>query len=167
VLIDTRNRYETEVGKFRGALDPATEDFREFPDFVARTLDPQKHKKVAMYCTGGIRCEKATSLLLQRGFDQVYHLQGGILNYLARVPPEQSSWEGECFVFDRRVTVDHSLKPGDYTLCDGCDRPLTAEDRASPHYQPGICCAACHDELPEEKRQRLAERQRQRSAGEW
>lgn len=167
VLVDTRNRYETEVGKFRGALDPDTEDFREFPAFVEQSLDPARHKKVAMYCTGGIRCEKATSLLLERGFEQVYHLRGGILNYLAKVPAEQSSWEGECFVFDRRVTVDHELKPGSYLLCDGCDRPLTAEDRASPLYRPGVCCARCHDCLPEDKLRRLEERQRQREAGEW
>lgn len=166
VLVDTRNRYETAIGKFRGALDPQTEDFREFPEFVESDLAPHKGKKVAMYCTGGIRCEKATSLLLQRGFDQVFHLQGGILNYLAQVPPEKSSWEGECFVFDRRVSVDHALHPGQYRLCDGCDRPLTAADCADPRYRPGVCCAACTDTLPAEKRQRLEERQRQRAAGE-
>ncbi len=162
-LLDTRNQYETEVGTFQGAIDPGTQDFRQFPQFVEEQLDPQKHPKVAMYCTGGIRCEKASSLLLQRGFKEVYHLKGGILNYLAKVPPEQSLWKGECFVFDRRVTVDHHLRPGQYTLCDGCDRPLTPDDRASPHYREGVHCAACHETLSPQKRARLEERQRQRS----
>lgn len=161
-LLDTRNTYETEVGKFRGAIDPQTEDFRQFPDYIAQELDPEKHPKVAMYCTGGIRCEKATSLLLQRGFREVYHLKGGILNYLEKVPLAESLWEGDCFVFDRRVTVDHSLRPGQYTLCDGCDRPLLPEDRASPLYREGVHCSACHDHLPPEKRARLEERRRQR-----
>lgn len=163
-LVDTRNAYETEVGMFEGAIDPGTDDFREFPAYVARELDPEKHPKVAMYCTGGIRCEKATNLLLQRGFKEVYHLKGGILNYLEKVPAEESLWRGECFVFDRRVTVDHSLRPGQYTLCDGCDRPLTPEDRASPLYREGVHCAACRDQLTPEKQARLEERQRQRSA---
>lgn len=165
-VVDTRNTYETEVGKFRGALDPRTGDFRDFPAFVEAELDPAKHPRVAMYCTGGIRCEKATSLLLQRGFKEVYHLKGGILRYLETMPAEASRWEGECFVFDRRVTVDHDLRPGRYTLCDGCDRPLTPEDRASPHYREGVHCAACHDQLSPEKRARLEERQRQRQLAE-
>lgn len=161
-LIDTRNHYETEVGSFRGAMDPQTHDFREFPEYVEKTLNPDTHPRVAMYCTGGIRCEKASSLLLQRGFKEVYHLKGGILNYLEKVAPDESLWEGECFVFDRRVTVDHALRPGRYTLCDGCDRPLSPEDRASPYYREGIHCAACHQTLAPEKRARLEERQRQR-----
>ncbi len=163
-LVDTRNRYETEVGMFAGAIDPATQDFREFPAYVSRDLDPEKHPKVALYCTGGIRCEKATNLLLQRGFKHVYHLKGGILNYLEKVPLEASLWRGECFVFDRRVTVDHALRPGQYSLCDGCDRPLAPEDHASPLYREGVHCAACHDQLSPEKRARLEERQRQRTA---
>jgi UPF0176 protein len=166
-LIDTRNKYETELGKFRGAIDPSTEDFREFADYVKESLNPTTNKKVAMYCTGGIRCEKATSLLLERGFSEVYHLKGGILNYLARTDPDASSWEGECFVFDRRVSVDHHLRPGQYVLCDGCDRPLSPQDRESPLYRSGVCCEHCHDTLPEEKRRRLEERQRQRNAGEF
>lgn len=161
-LIDTRNRYETEVGRFQGAIDPQTEDFREFPEYVEKELTPDTHPRIAMYCTGGIRCEKASSLLLQRGFKEVYHLKGGILNYLEKVTPEESLWEGECFVFDRRVTVDHALLPGRYTLCDGCDRPLSPEDRASPHYREGVHCAACHQTLAPEKRARLEERLRQR-----
>lgn len=166
ILIDTRNQYETEIGLFEGAIDPGTEDFREFPDFVDRHLDPEKTPKVAMYCTGGIRCEKATNLLLNRGFKDVYHLKGGILKYLEKVPQEKSKWQGECFVFDQRVSVDHQLKPGQYILCDGCDRPLTPEDRQSPLYREGVHCHHCHHQLPEEKRQRLEERRRQRQRGE-
>lgn len=161
VVIDTRNDYEIAVGRFKGALDPGTRDFRSFPEFVNASLDPARHRKIAMYCTGGIRCEKATSYLLRQGFAEVYHLQGGILNYLAQINREESLWEGECYVFDDRVSVDHDLQPGTWVNCVGCGHPVAAAETASPRYIEGVCCPRCHDELSEEKRQRLAERQRQ------
>ncbi len=161
VVVDTRNDYEFQVGTFRGAQDPQTGNFRQFPDYVARELDPQQHKRVAMFCTGGIRCEKASAYLLSQGFEQVYHLEGGILRYLEEIPPEQSLWEGECFVFDDRVAVGHGLEPS-RTLdrCRGCGWALTPEDRLSPQYEPNICCPHCHDQLTPEKRQRLERRAR-------
>jgi len=127
VVIDVRNDYESLVGKFHGAIEPNTEDFRHFPDWVDERLDPKKQPKVAMYCTGGIRCEKATALMKRKGFREVYHLQGGILKYLEETPPEQSKWEGECFVFDHRVTVDHALQPGHFALRWECGHPKPAE----------------------------------------
>lgn len=134
ILIDTRNSYEYAIGTFRGAIDPKTRNFREFPAYVAAQLDPEKHKKVAMFCTGGIRCEKATAYMLSQGFEEVYHLDGGILNYLAKVPKERSSWQGECFIFDERVSVDHDLRPGHYRLCATCGGPVekTSSDAACP-----------------------------------
>ncbi|MEM6251850.1 MAG: rhodanese-related sulfurtransferase [Cyanobacteria bacterium P01_D01_bin.156] len=162
VVLDTRNTYEVEIGTFQGATNPQTESFREFPDYAAEQLDPTKHKKVAMFCTGGIRCEKASSYLLERGFEQVYHLKGGILKYLEEVPAEESLWEGECFVFDQRVTVQHGLEPGNYTMCRGCGYPVSEEDTQSPHYEPGIACPLCYDQLTEEQRVRFAERVKQR-----
>lgn len=161
LVVDTRNAYECEIGTFRNAVDPATRTFREFPDYVAAELDPVVHKKVAMFCTGGIRCEKATALLLQRGFESVYHLQGGILKYLEEIPEEESLWEGECFVFDERVAVRHGLEPGEYELCRGCRMPVSAEDRKSPHYRAGICCPRCAADLTPDKAARRAERHRQ------
>jgi len=161
VVVDTRNDYEVAVGTFRGARDPETRSFREFPAYVRKYLNPGEHKKVAMFCTGGIRCEKATSLLLAEGFDQVYHLRGGILKYLEEIPPEESLWEGECFVFDERVAVGHGLSPGSHTLCRGCRMPLSPEDRQSPDFREGICCPRCVADLTPEKEARLAERHRQ------
>ncbi|MGF1452663.1 MAG: rhodanese-related sulfurtransferase [Opitutales bacterium] len=161
VLIDTRNDYEIAVGKFQGAVDPQTSDFRSFPDYAKARLDPARHRKVAMYCTGGIRCEKATSYLLQQGFEHVYHLKGGILNYLEKVPREQSLWEGECYVFDDRVSVTHDLEPGSWLNCVGCGRPIPETATADPKFIEGVCCPLCHDTLSEEKRDRLAERHRQ------
>jgi len=161
VVVDTRNHYEFEVGTFQGAIDPETTTFREFPDYVDQHLDPARHKKVAMFCTGGIRCEKATSLMLARGFEEVFHLQGGILKYLEEVPASESLWEGECFVFDERVTVGHGLLPGDYELCRGCRMPVSAEDRQSPDFRPGVCCLRCAHELTDDKAARCAERHRQ------
>lgn len=160
-LVDTRNEYEVAVGKFAGAIDPQTADFREFADYVDRELDPARHRKVAMYCTGGIRCEKASAFLLQRGFEQVYHLKGGILKYFEEVPPEESSWQGECFVFDDRVALTHALQPGEHSLCYGCQRPIGPAERASPKYREGICCPHCHDQLSPARRASLEERQRQ------
>jgi len=161
VLIDTRNRYEVDIGTFRGAIDPATTSFREFPRYVRENLDPARHRKVAMFCTGGIRCEKASAFMLQEGFEEVYHLQGGILKYLEEVPEAESIWEGECFVFDNRVAVNHRLEKGRYDQCHGCRHPITAEDKASERYQQGVCCPHCYDSLTEEQKARFAERQKQ------
>lgn len=160
-LIDTRNHYEVAIGKFEGAIDPETTNFREFPEYVEKHLDANKHKKVAMYCTGGIRCEKATSYLLEQGFSEVYHLRGGILKYLEEVPKEESLWQGECFVFDNRVAVDHDLQAGSYDMCHGCRMPITDADKASGHYQRGVCCPKCFDSLSDDQKQRFAERQKQ------
>ncbi|HEY9760967.1 MAG TPA: rhodanese-related sulfurtransferase [Trichocoleus sp.] len=162
LVLDTRNDYEVQIGTFKSAVNPQTQSFREFPDYVQAHLNPSQHKKVAMFCTGGIRCEKATSYLLAQGFEEVYHLQGGILKYLEDVPADESLWEGECFVFDERVAVRHGLEPGSHEMCLACGYPINAADKASPHYQPGIACPHCHDTLTAEKRARQEERQRQR-----
>ncbi|HTM77317.1 MAG TPA: rhodanese-related sulfurtransferase [Devosia sp.] len=159
VLVDTRNDYEVGLGSFHRALDPATKNFTEFKDFVAQNLDPARDKKVAMFCTGGIRCEKASSYLLSQGFEEVFHLKGGILGYLEQVPQTQSRWQGECFVFDERVSVGHGLALGDATLCRACRHPLTAEDRADPAYQDGIACRHCAGDTA--KHAAAAERQHQ------
>ena len=161
VLIDTRNGYEVDIGTFRGAIDPQTTTFREFPAYVNKNFNPAKHKKVAMFCTGGIRCEKASSLMVQQGFEQVYHLQGGILKYLEKIPPEESLWEGECFVFDQRISVGHGLKVGDFDQCHGCRHPISAADKASTQFIEGVSCPHCYATQTEEKRARFAERQKQ------
>jgi len=161
VVVDTRNSYEYEIGTFERALDPKTTTFREFPAYVAENLDPAKHKKVAMFCTGGIRCEKSTAYLKEQGFEEVYHLEGGILKYLEEVPAEQSLWRGECFVFDNRVAVDHTLKPGDYAFCPACRGPVSAADRQSDKYEADFCCPRCHDQLTDEQKRRFNERRRQ------
>ena len=161
LLIDTRNDYEVEVGTFKGALDPRITTFREFPEYVKKNIDPQRKPRVAMFCTGGIRCEKASAYMLQQGFSEVYHLQGGILKYLENVPAEQSLWQGECFVFDQRVAVGQGLVPGHYELCYGCSRPITAEEKTSPRFQAGISCPHCYDSLTPEKLAAAAERQKQ------
>ncbi|MGB2335987.1 MAG: rhodanese-related sulfurtransferase [Alcanivorax sp.] len=161
VLIDTRNDYEVEVGTFKGAINPETRTFREFPEYVKETLDPAKHKKVAMFCTGGIRCEKSTAYLKEQGFEEVYHLKGGILKYLEEMPKEDSLWEGECFVFDERVTVDHDLNPGEFDQCHACRRPISDEDKRSEQFQLGVSCPKCYDESSPEQKQRFAERQKQ------
>lgn len=161
LLIDTRNDYECGIGTFRGAHDPHTTTFREFPDFVRRELDPGKHKKVAMFCTGGIRCEKASAFMLDEGFEEVYHLQGGILKYLEEVPEAESTWEGECFVFDNRVAVNHQLEKGRYDQCYGCRHPITEADKRSDKYEKGVCCPLCYDSLSADQKARFAERQKQ------
>lgn len=161
ILVDTRNDYEYELGTFKGALDPQTKSFREFPQYVKENLDPSKHKKVAMFCTGGIRCEKSTGLLLQQGFEEVYHLKGGILKYLEEVPEEQSLWQGDCYVFDHRVAVNHQLEKSAYDLCFGCGLPITDEDKTSEHFQLGVCCPRCVNTVSEEQKTRFAERQKQ------
>jgi UPF0176 protein len=161
LLIDTRNDYEVEVGTFQGAVNPRITTFREFPEHVKNNIDPQQKPRVAMFCTGGIRCEKASAYMLQQGFSEVYHLQGGILKYLENVPAEQSLWQGECFVFDQRVAVGQGLAPGHYELCYGCSRPITAEEKSSPKYQAGVSCPNCYDSLTPEKRAAATERQKQ------
>ncbi len=143
IVIDTRNIYEVKTGTFEGAIDPGTQSFRQFPVFVAANLDPKKHRKVAMFCTGGIRCEKASSYLLAHGFPEVYHLEGGILKYLETVPPEMSLWRGECFVFDERVALEHGVTPGSFEMCKNCGHPVSEADRLSPAFITGACCPHC------------------------
>lgn len=161
LLVDTRNDYEVQIGTFKNALNPQTESFREFPEFAKRKLAPSKYKKVAMFCTGGIRCEKSTAFMKQQGFKEVYHLEGGILKYLEQVPQENSLWQGECFVFDNRVTVNHQLEKGSYDQCHACRMPITKLDKESELYQRGISCPHCYDAHNDEQRSRYAERERQ------
>ncbi|GAB2212459.1 hypothetical protein Droror1_Dr00020425 [Drosera rotundifolia] len=189
VVIDVRNAYETRIGKFKGAVDPHTTAFREFPTWVESELlrngsdgrqstvklgvekeiiesqpDAHGHKeppRVAMYCTGGIRCEKASSFLLSKGFKEVYHLEGGILKYLEEIPKSESLWEGECFVFDKRVSVEHGLAPGTYKLCYGCKKPVTDDDMEAPEWEYGVCCPHCVSSKSEEEKERARARQRQ------
>lgn len=161
IVVDTRNKYETDIGTFKGALLPDTDSFREFPKYVHDNMLNQKDKKVAMFCTGGIRCEKSTAYMLQQGFRNVYHLKGGILKYLEEVEKKDSLWEGECFVFDDRVAVDNDLKPGKYDQCHGCRNPITPEDIKSPLYVKGVSCPNCADKLTPEQKSRFAERQKQ------
>jgi UPF0176 protein len=161
VVIDTRNDYEVALGTFAGALDPRTASFREFPQWARENAEGLRGRRVAMFCTGGIRCEKATAYMRGLGVEEVFHLQGGILRYLEDVPAEQSRWQGECFVFDERVAVGHELDVGEATLCRACRRPLTAEDRLSPLFVEGISCARCHDDRSDADRERYAERHRQ------
>jgi len=160
-LIDTRNGYEYDIGSFRGAINPHTTTFREFPAYVNKNLDPERHKKIAMFCTGGIRCEKATSLMLSLGFGEVYHLQGGILKYLENIPAEESMWEGECFVFDQRVAVGQNLEVGTHDQCYACRHPVSREEQSLPSYKAGVSCPYCVDDLPEKTRARATERQKQ------
>ncbi len=161
VLIDTRNSYEYDIGTFRGAVNPSTTTFRQFPAFVRKNLDPAKHKKIAMFCTGGIRCEKASAFMIGQGFKEVYHLQGGILKYLEKIPAEESMWEGECFVFDQRISVGTGLQAGTHDQCYGCRHPVSPADKDSPKYQPGVSCPHCFDTLPDKTRARVTERQKQ------
>lgn len=161
LLIDTRNDYEVRIGTFKGALDPKTHSFSEFPSFVRQTLDPKKHKRIAMFCTGGIRCEKASNVMLKQGFEDVYHLKGGILAYLEKIPPSESQWEGGCFVFDRRVALGHGLKPEPIDLCFGCLAPLTPEDRQSKDFEEGVSCPHCAPLMTPKRRESVRERHRQ------
>jgi UPF0176 protein len=142
-VIDTRNEYEVHIGTFKNAIDPHTHSFREFPEYVEKNFDPQKHKKIAMFCTGGIRCEKASSLMVSKGFQEVYHLEGGILKYLEEVPASESLWEGECFVFDERIALKQDLDLGSYDMCRNCGHPINEEDTKSPHYHKDISCPYC------------------------
>ncbi|MFM2431927.1 MAG: hypothetical protein RLZZ511_3140 [Cyanobacteriota bacterium] len=160
LVIDTRNDFEVQVGSFQRSVNPQTDSFREFPDYVAQ-LDPQQHKKVAMFCTGGIRCEKASSYMLNQGFEQVYHLDGGILKYLETVPAAESLWEGECYVFDQRVSVTHGVEPGTYANCAGCGYPVSPAAQQSPQYEPGISCPHCYEQLTPDQLSRFRERKKQ------
>ena len=161
LVLDTRNKYEVEIGTFENAVNPETDSFREFPEFVANKLDPEVHKKVAMFCTGGIRCEKSTAYLKQHGFEDVFHLKGGILKYLEEQAESDTKWQGECFVFDNRVTVNHKLEKGDYDQCHACRRPITEDDKRSEFYQRGVSCHHCHESLSKDQLNRFAERERQ------
>ena len=160
VLIDTRNKYETSIGTFKNAIVPPLRNFKEFPNFIKKN-DLNKNSKIAMFCTGGIRCEKASSYLLKSGFKEVLHLHGGIIKYLETVPSEDSKWEGECFVFDNRVSVEQNLKQGTYLNCNGCGEPLKKEEVLSPKYRKGVSCPKCYDSLTKEKIQKSSERQKQ------
>lgn len=165
ILLDTRNDYETKVGIFKGSIDPQIKVFTEFPDWVEKHLNPAKHKKIAMFCTGGIRCEKASSYMLANGFEEVYHLKGGILKYLEEIPAEQSIWDGECFVFDKRVAVGHALKEsGSWTICHGCREPLSEEETKLANYEKGVSCLHCADGLAEDRASMLRLRQKQYEA---
>lgn len=162
LLVDTRNSFEVGLGRFANATDPKTTEFNEFPEWADKLASsPEKPSVVAMYCTGGIRCEKATAYMRQIGFDEVYHLKGGILKYLEVVPEDQSLWEGECFVFDERVSLKHGLAEGEHELCYGCQHPISPADRESPLFEEGVSCPRCHDSLSDERRARYRERQRQ------
>ena len=165
IVIDTRNDYEVAIGTFARAIDPQTASFRDFPEWFrqrrAELLGQGRPPKVAMFCTGGIRCEKSTAFLKAQGVDEVYHLQGGILKYLEEVPPEQSLWQGECFVFDQRVSVGHGLVPGSHALCHACRRPVSPEQQAAPEYEEGVSCPACFAERTDEQRAGYRERHRQ------
>ncbi len=145
MVIDTRNQYEVDLGTFKNAQNPETESFGQFPNYVSSQLNPERHKKVALFCTGGIRCEKATSLLLNQGFKQVYHLKGGILSYLREIPEDKSLWQGDCFVFDQRIALKHGLEVGEYQLCSACGHPLSQEEQKSPLYKEGVSCPYCCD----------------------
>jgi UPF0176 protein len=165
-VIDTRNDYEVAIGTFEGAIDPGTRSFSQFPHWWEANRDRFHNKRIAMFCTGGIRCEKSTNFLLQQGVENVYHLKGGILKYLEDVPQDQSMWQGECFVFDQRVSVGHGLVPGTLSSCGACRRPVTAEDRDHPAYEEGVCCPACKDDYTPADRARFRERQRQMKLAE-
>ena len=161
VVIDTRNDYEVQIGTFQGAVDPGTKSFRDFPAWWTDNAHRFQGKRIAMFCTGGIRCEKSTNYLISQGVDQVYHLQGGILKYLEDVPQKDSAWQGECFVFDQRVSLTHGLAQGRHGLCHACRRPLAPEDRTRPEFEDGVSCHRCADEYSDADRARFRERQRQ------
>ena len=161
VLIDTRNDYEVAIGTFKGAIDPNIKSFRELPGWVNEQKMLEKKPKVAMFCTGGIRCEKSTAFMKVQGFDEVYHLQGGILKYLEQIPEENSLWDGECFVFDERVAVKHGLQVGEHQLCRACREPIGPQDKLSPLFELGVSCPRCHAHTSDEKKHRMRERQKQ------
>lgn len=160
-VIDTRNDYEVAIGTFEGAIDPQTESFRDFPAWWEENKERFHNKRIAMFCTGGIRCEKSTNFLMGQGVDEVYHLKGGILRYLETMPEENSTWQGECFVFDNRVSVGHGLREGPHELCHGCRRPILPSDRHRPQFELGVSCHLCFDETTDEDKARFRERQKQ------
>ena len=160
-VVDTRNDYEIDIGTFKNAVDPNTKTFREFPQYVKENMDPKKHKKVAMFCTGGIRCEKSTAYMKEQGFEEVYHLEGGILQYLEDVPKEESLWEGDCFVFDNRVAVNHDLQKSHYEACYACRLPITEQDKQSEKYEPGVSCPHCYGTHTDDQIARFREREKQ------
>lgn len=166
LVVDTRNRYECAVGSFPGAVQPDTRSFREFPAFVEAQLDPARHRAVAMFCTGGIRCEKASAYMLDQGFEHVYQLDGGILKYFETVEPTANRWQGECFVFDQRVSVNDTLTEGEFAQCFACRRPLSAADQQHPDYEIGVCCPHCLGERSESDRAGFRERQKQMTLAE-
>ena len=161
LVVDTRNDYEVEIGTFKHAVDPKTTSFREFPEWANKNIDRAKSKKIAMFCTGGIRCEKSTAYMKEQGYEEVYHLEGGILKYLEEVPKDQSLWQGECFVFDNRVAVDQDLKRGSYDQCHACRMPITEQEKTLQTYQEGLSCHHCYGKVSDEQRQRFAQRQKQ------
>ncbi|MEI6891280.1 MAG: rhodanese-related sulfurtransferase [Pontiella sp.] len=161
LLIDTRNNYEVGIGTFQHAINPKTDSFRDFPAYVEKNLDASKHRKVAMFCTGGIRCEKSTAYLKELGFEDVFHLKGGILKYLEEIPKDESMWEGECFVFDNRVSVGHGLVKGEYDQCHACRMPITEEEKLSEDYEKGVSCPKCYNQYSSERKERFKERERQ------
>ncbi|MGI4745308.1 MAG: rhodanese-related sulfurtransferase [Janthinobacterium lividum] len=163
-VLDTRNLYETAIGKFANASDPQIENFTDLAAYVRSKLDPAKNKKIAMYCTGGIRCEKASAFMRAEGFHEVYHLQGGILKYLEEVPESESRWQGDCYVFDKRMAVGHGLSTGKYSMCSCCGYPLSADDLMHPIYEAGVSCVYCHGQTSNADKARFRERQRQVSA---
>ena len=161
IVIDARNNYETEIGTFTGAVNPDLDSFSQLPSWLEEKIDAGEQPRVAMFCTGGIRCEKSTAFLKQAGVKEVYHLQGGILKYLEEVPEDESLWEGECFVFDQRVAVGHGLELADYELCRACRFPLSPSDKQSKYFQEGVSCSRCHEQTSDEQKARFAERQKQ------
>tara|TARA_B100000029_G_scaffold363741_1_gene356867 strand:- start:49718 stop:50542 length:825 start_codon:yes stop_codon:yes gene_type:complete len=161
IILDVRNKYETKLGAFRNSIDPNTNSFTEFKDFIDSKLDSYKNKRIAMYCTGGIRCEKASMYLNSLGHKDVYQLNGGILKYLESIKPSDSTWDGECFVFDNRVSVTHDLEPGSYELCNGCREPISHRDQESEYYEAGVSCPACFHNLTEQKMKGSRDRSRQ------
>ncbi|MFT6154585.1 MAG: UPF0176 protein [Crocinitomicaceae bacterium] len=161
ILVDTRNDYEFQVGTFENAVNPNTETFREFPQYVQDNMSPAKHKKVAMFCTGGIRCEKSTAYMKEQGYEEVYHLKGGILKYLEDVAKDDTMWKGDCFVFDERVTVNHDLERGNYDQCHACRLPITEQEKLDTKYQKGVSCPHCFDKISDDQKARFAERERQ------
>jgi UPF0176 protein len=165
-VIDTRNDYEVEIGSFQGAIDPGTRSFRDFPAWWQANRDRLHNKRIAMFCTGGIRCEKSTNYLLGQGVPEVYHLKGGILKYLEEVPEDQSLWHGQCYVFDQRVSVGHGLVPGHFGTCHACRRPVSDEDRARPEFEDGVQCHRCVDEYSDADRARFRERMHQMQLAE-
>jgi len=160
-VIDTRNKYETLIGTFKNAIDPKIDSFTEFSDYVRENLDPKKHKKIAMFCTGGIRCEKASSFMLAEGFESVFHLKGGILKYLEEIPKEQSRWQGDCYVFDRRMAVGHGLTTGHYSMCYCCGYPLSDKDKTHNLYEEGVSCAHCYEKTSSENKSTYRMRHKQ------